>query len=144
MDSKFAIEPVWSWLTVALIAVGLMGLVALTYPSRVKHLATGTRRFLIAMRLLAAGLLVVAMLRPEVQYTEHDLKSAVMFVVGDSSRSMTTKDGPQQTTRRETLVKMLDENAERFQKIETLIEIRKFDFDSELRPMETSDSMRLS
>ena len=137
MDTKFAIEPVWSWLTIAFIAIGLMGLVALTYPPRVKHLATGTRRFLITMRLLAAALLVVAMLRPEVQYTEHDLKSAVMFVVGDASRSMSTQDGPQQTTRRETLVKMLDENAERFQKIEKLIEIRRFDFDSELRPMET-------
>jgi uncharacterized membrane protein len=130
VDTRLVAEPVWSWPVVALVAVALPALVLLTYPSRVRHLPQNTRRFLIGARLTAAVLLVFAMLRPEIQITETDIKSAVMLIAGDTSRSMTTQDGPGGVTRREALAQTLTENKDRLKEIGKLIDVRYFDFDS--------------
>lgn len=134
MDTRLVAEPVWSWTVVTLVALALPALVLLTYPKRVRHLPKKSRRFLIGARLAAALLLIVAMLRPEIQVTETDTKSAVMLVAGDASRSMTTQDGPGGVTRREALVRTLAENRDRFSEIGELLDIRYFDFDSLGRP----------
>jgi len=139
VDTSFAAEPVWSWPVVALIAVALPTLVLLTYPRRVSHLPEQTRRFLIGMRLAASAILVFAMLRPEIQLTETDTQSAVMLIVADSSRSMTTQDGPGGTTRREALVQTLRDNSERLETIGREIDIRSFDFDTSGRPVSLTD-----
>ena len=136
MDTRLVAEPVWSWPVVALVALALPALVLLTYPSRVRHLPQNTRRFLIGARLTAAVLLVFAMLRPEIQITETDIKSAVMLIAGDTSRSMTTQDGPGGATRREALARTLAENKGRLEEIGKLIDVRYFDFDSIGQPVE--------
>jgi uncharacterized membrane protein len=136
VDTRLVAEPVWSWPVVALVAVALPALVLLTYPSRVRHLPQNTRRFLIGARLTAAVLLVFAMLRPEIQITETDIKSAVMLIAGDTSRSMTTQDGPGGVTRREALARTLTENKDRLEEIGKLIDVRYFDFDSLGRPVD--------
>ena len=75
MSTRFVVEPAWSWPVVVLIAIGLVTLVLLTYPSRVRHLPIGIRRTLIGLRLVAALLLIFAMLRPEIQYLETDTRT---------------------------------------------------------------------
>lgn len=139
MTTRFVLAPAWNWPVVVLIAIGLVTLVLLTYPPRVRHLASRTRRTLIGLRLAAALLLVFAMLRPEVQFSETDTKDAVLYILGDKSRSMTTPDGPGGKTRRETLVNMLDANKDRLEELAENLEVRYFDFDSELHPIELSD-----
>ena len=136
MSTRFVVEPAWSWPVVVLIAIGLVTLVLLTYPPRVRHLPLGIRRILIGLRLLAALLLIFAMLRPEIQYSETDTKDAVLYIVGDKSRSMTTPDGPGGKTRRDTLVNTLVSNSDQLEKLGKLLEVRYFDFDSQLRPAE--------
>ena len=136
VDTRLVAEPVWSWPIVTLVAVALPALVLLTYPKRVRHLPKNTRRFLVGARLTAATLLIFAMLRPEIQITATDTKSAVMLVAGDASRSMTTPDGLGGVTRREALVRTLSENADRFQEIGELVDVRYFDFDSLGRPVD--------
>lgn len=136
LETKFAVDLVWSWPVVALVAVALFGFVLLTYPPRVRHLPPLIQRGLIALRLLTATVLIVAMLRPEVRYTEHDRKSAVMFIAVDASRSMTTTDGDANTSRRATALKLLADNQKRLEELGKLVEIRRYDFDSELRPVE--------
>jgi len=127
---------------VVLAATGLLGLVLLTYPPRVRHLPVRTRRMLIGARLAAALLLVFAMLRPEVQFVETDTKSAVLLVAGDSSRSMTTPDGPGGVTRREALVRLLQSNVDRFTQLrdELKLDVRLFDFDNDIRPVDEATS----
>lgn len=138
MSTRFVVEPAWSWPAVALIAIGLVTLVLLTYPPRVRHLPLGTRRLLIGLRLLAAALLIFAMLRPEIQYIETDIKDAVLYILGDKSRSMQTPDGPGGKTRRESLVGTLTSNGDQLEELGRSLEIRYFDFDAELRPAELS------
>lgn len=136
LDTTFAVDLVWSWPVVVLVAAALVVFVLLTYPPRVRHLPKLVQRFLIATRLLAAAVLVMAMLRPEVRYTEHDRKSAVLFVAVDASRSMTTTDGEANTSRRATALKLLNDHQQRFAELSKLMEIRRYDFDSELHPVE--------
>jgi hypothetical protein len=134
VSTRFVVEPAWSWPVVALIAIGLVALVLLTYPPRVKHLPIGTRRTLIGLRLAAAVLLIFAMLRPEIQYSETDTRDAVLYVLRDKSRSMTTPDGPGGKTRRETLVSTLTSSQDQLEELAESLEIQYFDFDSQLRP----------
>lgn len=134
MSTRFVIEPVWSWPLVVLIAAGLLTLVLLTYPPRVRHLGTGTRRTLIGLRLLAVLLLVFAMLRPEIHFAETDSQDAAIFVLGDASRSMTTPDAPGGKSRREALVRLLKENRPTIDQLSELLEVRYFDFDDGLKP----------
>jgi uncharacterized membrane protein len=136
VSTRFVVEPAWSWPVVVLIAIGLVTLVLLTYPSRVRHLPIGIRRTLIGLRLVAALLLIFAMLRPEIQYLETDTKDAVLYVLGDKSRSMTTPDGSGGKTRREVLVSTLLSNKDQLEKLSKSLEIQYFDFDSQLRPAE--------
>ena len=82
MTTRFVVEPAWSWPVVALIAIGLVTLVLLTYPPRVKHLPIRTRRLLIGLRLAAAVLLIFAMLRPEIQYSETDTQTPCFTCCG--------------------------------------------------------------
>lgn len=135
MDTKFALEPVWSWPTVSLIAFGLLGFVLLTYPPRVRHLPSAQRYFLVGVRLAAAVWLIWGMLRPELQLTEHDRKNALMFLAVDASRSMTTKD-VLSGTRRKASVDLVASNEERIKKLGDQIETRRFDFDQDLHPVD--------
>lgn len=134
MSTRLVVEPAWSWPLVALIAIALLALVLLTYPPRVRHLSQNTRRTLIGLRLTAALLLIFAMLRPEIQYSETDTKDAVLYVLGDRSRSMSTPDGPAGKSRRDTLNSTLTSSRKQLESLNELIEIQYFDFDAQLRP----------
>ncbi len=112
-----------------LIAIGLVALVLLTYPPRVKHLPARTRRTLIGLRLAAAVLLIFAILRPEIQYSETDTRDAVLYVLRDKSRSMTTPDGPGGKSRRETLINTLAGSKSQLKELGESLEVQYFDFD---------------
>lgn len=138
METRFAVDAVWTWPLVALVSVGLVSLVLLTYPPRVRHLPATTRRLLIGARILASLMLVFAMLRPEIQFVETDTQSATLLIAGDASRSMTTPDGPGRITRREHLVRLLESYSELFDQLrdELELDVRLFDFDNDLRAVE--------
>jgi len=144
VDTRLVAEPVWSWPVVALLAVALPALVLLTYPKRVSHLPKQTRQLLIGTRLAASVILIFAMVRPEIQLTETDVKAAVMLIAADASRSMTTQDGPGGTTRRQALAQTLNDNSDRLDSIGRQIDIRYFDFDAFSRPVNPTDETGFS
>ncbi|MFK7817492.1 MAG: hypothetical protein AB8G99_02135, partial [Planctomycetaceae bacterium] len=130
-------EPVWSWAAVILTAILLFAVVLLTYPKRVAHLPKVQRRLLIGLRLFAAGMIVMALLRPGLRYQDTDRRDAVLLVMSDASRSMQTPDGPAGTTRREQLVATLKESEQQFSDLAEDLQIRRFDFNDELTPIES-------
>ena len=134
---SFALEPIWDWQWVILMAVAIFALVLLTYPRSVRHQPPATRKLLIGLRLLAALLLLIAMLRPVLQWSKTDSQKAVLFVVTDVSRSMTTPDGPASTTRRQALLQLLIENEKKLSKLGDKIDIQYFDFATKLTAVET-------
>ncbi|MCH7688100.1 MAG: hypothetical protein IH899_15705, partial [Planctomycetes bacterium] len=50
---KLVFDPVWSWWLVAVVVGGLLAMVLLVYPQRVRHLPGFYRRLLIGLRLAA-------------------------------------------------------------------------------------------
>ena len=136
---QLAFDPVWSLPVSLLTAVGLIVFVLLTYPRRVRHLPAVWRRMLVTLRVLIALTLAFAILRPELQWTRKSRKAAMLVVLTDPSRSMQTADGPANATRRAVLVKTLQEAEPTFQKLKKEMEVRFFDFDREVRPIEKPD-----
>jgi len=137
---KLVVDPVWSWMLVAPVIVGLAVLVFSTYPQRVRHLTRRMRRLLLGLRGASVVMLALALLRPAVELRNTDRNAAVMYVVTDASRSMSTPDGPGGTTRRQALLKTLEESAPQFATLREEIEIRRFDFDEELRAIENPEA----
>ncbi len=132
---RLTLSPVWSWPWVAAAVVVMLTVVLWTYPPRVKHLPPWTRRLLMGIRLTAMLVLIFAMLRPALQFEEKDERGAVLIVLMDSSRSMTTPDyGPDRISRREGLVRTLVDNEEILTELGETLEIHYLDFDTAITP----------
>lgn len=130
-------EPVWSWATVILTGVGLLAIVLLTYPKRMQHLPRGPRYALLGLRLLAAVLIILALLRPGLRLSDTDRRDAVLLVMSDASRSMQTPDGPAGMTRRAALLETLAESESQFTELKESLQVSYFDFADNLAPVPT-------
>jgi hypothetical protein len=133
---ELLVEPVWSWPLVLLASAALIGVVLLTYPQRVAHLPPFWRRLLIGLRLLTAIVLIFALLRPALRYSDVDKQAAQLIVLTDASRSMTTADAAAGLTRRAALLKTLQEAAPQLKELGDEVELRYFDFAADLAPVE--------
>lgn len=140
---RLVADPIWPWPFVIIASVALLALVLTTYRSRVRHLPGWSRRLLVGLRLVAALALIFAMLRLAVQWSETDKDSAAYIVLGDASRSMGTKDGPADMSRRAALLKALRDNKPQLELLGEEIELRYYDFAQEAAatdvPAETPD-----
>src|SRR5437016_4696976 len=122
------VEPIWPWAVVALVIAGLLALVITTYPARVRHLPKLTRRILFGLRLASVAALAMAMIRPALEFRNTDRAPAVMYVLADASRSMSTPDGPAGTTRRKAVVNLMAECKALWEQLGKSVEIRFVDF----------------
>lgn len=134
------VQPVWSWPLVLLASAVLLGVVIVTYPPRVRHLAPWRRRLLIGLRLATALLIVFALLRPAIRHSKTDPQTAVLIVLTDASRSMTTTDGPGGITRREALLRALAAADPQIQSLGAEVELRFLDFADDLSPVDRPES----
>ena len=139
MDVHLVFTPVWSWPLVVLVAIGLYGLVLWTYPPRIRAFSTGKRRMLLGFRLLGATLLVFAMLRPALEFSEIDERGAQLVFLTDQSRSMNTPDGPAGATRRQQLLKTLEEIAPSLKALGEKVDIRFIEFAETSKAVEKLD-----
>ncbi len=128
MDVHLVFTPIWSWPLVLLVATGLYGLVLWTYPPRIRAFSPGKRRLLLGLRLLGATVLLFAMLRPALEFSEIDERGAQLVFLTDQSRSMNTPDGPAGTTRRQQLLKTLEEIAPSLKALGKKVDIRFIEF----------------
>jgi uncharacterized membrane protein len=134
---KLVFDPIWSWWLVALVVGGLLAMVFLIYPKRVRHLPAFYRRLLIGLRLATVLVLTAAMLRPGIQWRDKDQSSSVFLVLTDASRSTNTKDGPGGITRRQAILKILEESSDQFRELKKNAEVRFYDFAETLTSVES-------
>lgn len=128
------IEPVWNWPLLIVTAVAMIGVVLWTYPDRVAHLAPRWRWTLLSLRLAAAVILILAMLRPSIQIEEADDQLMVLQVLLDASRSMSTPDGPGGLSRREVALKMLRESEDDIAELrEQGVDVQFYDVGEDLK-----------
>ena len=136
---ELKLEPVWPlWVVIPTIA-GLLALVLLTYPQRLRHLKPWDRRLLLGLRLAGVALLALAMLRPYVLLPKTEGETRFLYIIADRSRSMKIPDGAGRSggnTRRQELVKTIEDAQDAFEKLGKNVEIRYFDFSARLTPTE--------
>ena len=106
---RLLIDPVWSWPLISLASVAMLVIVVWSARTSFRRLTRGYRRLLIGLRLCAALLLIAAMFRPAIEIVEKQQRRAQLAFLLDMSRSMSTADMPGGLTRREALVKLLQE-----------------------------------
>ncbi|MFN0198051.1 MAG: glutamine amidotransferase [Planctomycetaceae bacterium] len=133
---KLVLDPAWPWPMIILIACAMWAMVWLTYPSRVRHLPSGTRRFLIGCRYAVSLLLILSMLRPAVEWSTIDKKESLIYIAADTSRSMTFVDGPGGLSRYQIAQKTISDNEPNWTKLGTELEIKKLEFDETVRAVE--------
>lgn len=134
---KPIVDPCFSWPVTALLAAATLAMVLVIYRRRIAHLPTGHRRVLLGLRLLTWAVLMFAMLRPAVEFSETDRKASTLCVITDHSRSMGIKDGPAAISRRDALLKTLKEVEPQLKALAEDTEVRHFEFDKELTPAES-------
>ena len=129
---RLVFQPIWSWPTVVIAAAALIALVLLTYPQRIRHLPPLYRRTLLGLRLLAAVVLVLAMLRPALQHKQPNTEKPVLFIAIDESRSFGTPDAPGGISRRQQVLKLLADVDPQIKALQDKMEIRYFNFADKL------------
>lgn len=122
------LSPAWPAPLVFAVAAGLAAFVWFTYRPRIAHLPPGRRRLLLGLRFGTIVVLLFALLRPELRYSETDDSDAVLVILGDASRSMTVPDAAGGKTRRAALVDDLKANAAKFEALGESFEVRYLDF----------------
>ena len=132
---RFSLYPIGdSYLLVAAVALMLGGLLAL---GPVQSKTTPFRRgVLAAFRTMVIVLVILAMLRPTLIYTETRKQPATLVVLADQSRSMSVPDGIGGKSRWEMVGRALGDAASELNRLGRDFEIRPYGFDSELHPAE--------
>jgi hypothetical protein len=133
---RVIVEPVWPWIAVIAAVAGLIALVLLTYPSRVRHLPKFHRRMLLSLRLASVAALALAMIRPVVELRNTDTARSILYFLGDASQSMNMQDGPGGTTRRRALLNRVEESRAALEQLGKSVDIRYLNFDEKTTRVE--------
>lgn len=126
---RLSLYPVFdSYLLVAMVALLLAGLLFVG-PNREK--AGGLRRaMLVLLRATVIALIVLAMLRPTLIYTQTKKQAATLLVMADQSRSMTVHDSVGDKTRWNALQAALTDAAPALKKLANDFELKAYTFDA--------------
>ena len=132
------LTPVGGWLVAALItaviAAAILGLRATV------GRPTGSRqRILLALRIIAALLVVFLMLRPTLVHTTTKKQSATLVLLVDQSRSMSVGDAFQGQRRWDAIRTALQDAAPVLEELSEDLEIQVYAFDGELQSREMSN-----
>ncbi len=129
---KLAFEPIWPWPLVFLACLAMVGVVAIGYPRRIKHLPPMWQRTFLAIRLLLVLLLTLWLARPLVTQETDNSDGGVLYVINDSSRSMNTPDAAGGKTRRQAALQLLTEAQPLLEELSEVVEVRLRDLADDL------------
>ncbi|MEC7555526.1 MAG: hypothetical protein VYA32_00030, partial [Planctomycetota bacterium] len=135
---RFDMAPAWHWSMIVVVIVAVMGMIIWSYPRRLRTVSPGAARLLLLLRLAVVLVLAFTMFRPSLQLIEPDSRPRVLAVVMDRSKSMGVADAAGGKTRREALVETVAVHRDQLEEVDGNIEVRFFDFDKELVPLELS------
>lgn len=132
---RLALYPIggsYVWVVVA--ALVLAALLAIGPP---RDRLTRPRRIgLMLLRVAVIVMVILAMLRPTIVYTEETKQSATLVVLVDRSRSMSVPDAVGNKPRWEALTTTLEETEEALAELAEDFEVKPYLFDSQLAPTE--------
>jgi hypothetical protein len=130
-------DPVWGWSWTVLAALASLAAVLATYRSRLASTPQPVRSVLIGLRLATWGVVVFALLRPEVLVIHTDPGSARLVVLTDKSRSMTVRDTPGGGSRRDWQLQTVTAMTPQLKRAGREAEIEYFEFGEDLSAVES-------
>jgi hypothetical protein len=120
-------EPIWSWPVVGLVTVVAALTVWLGY-RMAAGLPRGRRQLLLGVRMATLLVLVIAMIRPQLQWISPEGDQPRVWVVGDASRSMSVLDGPGGISRRQAFLQLLESLDSPLTQLGREVELEQYDF----------------
>lgn len=133
---RLVFSPVYPWWTIAAGATFVLGVIIWSYRPALREQSTGWSRLLFGLRLASWLVLLLALLRPALEFSESESEDSVLFIVGDVSRSMSTRDGPSSKTRRQALLDTLANAQTQLDALREKVQIRQFDFAESVEEVE--------
>lgn len=119
-----------------LIAAALGFVIWWSYRSKLTRLSPVRGKLLLGLRVASLLILLFLFLRPSFEFTSSETEGMVLMIVGDSSRSMETPDGPGSVSRRQALLNTLTANDETLEELSEKVTIQRYDFDESLTERE--------
>lgn len=133
--TRLTFDPVFgSYFLVVVAAMTSMGLLALG-PGR-NRVTSAKRSTLAALRAATIALLLAALLRPTLVYTETVKQSATLVILADQSRSMSVRDGIGGKSRWDVLRGTVRDAESELEELAQDFELVVYTFDAEARPAE--------
>ncbi|MDB5384961.1 MAG: hypothetical protein JWM11_607 [Planctomycetaceae bacterium] len=136
-ELSISLSPVWPWPVVVLMSITTIAVILGTYPQRLAAFALWQQKLLLGLRLTAAILLILACLRPVIQWSKKNDHTALLPILVDVSRSMNTKDAPGGISRFEAERKLLNENRGLLEQLSKKVQLPTYDYSKELIPIPT-------
>ncbi len=134
--TRFSLYPLAdSYLLVAVVAIVLLGLMLLIGPGH-GRIAWPRRAALAALRIAVIVMVLAAMLRPTVIYTEIKKQSATLLLLADKSRSMSVPDAISDKTRWEALRHTVADATPALAELAEDFELKAYTFDAGVHPLE--------
>jgi hypothetical protein len=134
-DLRLTFYPIGdSYLAVGAAAVVLLALLAIG-PARSK-ISRPRRTVLLALRLAAIAVLLLAMLRPTLVYTRVKRQEATVVLLADRSRSMSVPDEADGKSRWEAQYKAWEQARPALRDLEQEFQIKAYTFDDQVHPAE--------
>ena len=133
---KLAFEPVWPWPLILLTCIALLGVVAVGYPRRVRHLPKTWQRILMGLRIALVLLITLWLLRPAVVLESDENSDAVLYLVLDASGSRNTPDAAGGISRRKSMLQLFEQAKPLLDDLGDNVEIRIRDLAEDLTPVE--------
>lgn len=121
-----------TWPVTILIVAALGFVIWWSYRVKLERLSSFRGKLLLGLRMASLLILLFVFLRPSIEFTSSETEGMVLIMVGDSSRSMETPDGPGSISRRQALLNTLNENSETLQKLSEKVTLQRYDFDESL------------
>ncbi|MFN9267235.1 MAG: glutamine amidotransferase [Planctomycetaceae bacterium] len=122
-------EPIWGTWPTLLIGLGLGWLLWRTTRAATAHLAPGPRSWLLGLRLASWLLLWGLACRPAIEWKQESSERGRLLLLTDRSRSMEVADGPQGLTRRDWLLRVLEESRKELDQLREQVDFTAWEFD---------------
>lgn len=128
---------VWAGQSWWLPAVGILaaGCVAVFLSYRQTAGSLGFRIFLSCLKVAAFALLAICLLEPMYRDTRPEPGANLLMVMADDSQSLQVKDQGATQTREESMFAQLNENTSWLNQLSETFEVRRYQFDQQLRPV---------
>ena len=136
--NRLAFSPIWGSSLVVLLILLVLGVVILWFTPNGDRLTARGKKWILALRLASLLILALLMFRPAIVYTETQKLPASLYLLLDSSESMSVRDEVGGKSRFEHAKQALQDSEKTLQQLQKRFDLHPFLFDQSLHPLDMS------